>query len=585
MKNFSKLAILLVLSVVYLQTTGSRSKDTTQAKGDFVSQNIVISQFYGGGGVSSSSPYSHDFVELFNRGDQPVSLNGWSVQYASATGTNWLVTPLPNVILQPGQYFLIQYAGNNSGGVSLPNPDMIAPPVTVGSNTFIPNLSSSTGKLVLVNSTDQLPASSCPSSPSIVDLVGYGSSASCYEGARTPNLSATTAGIRNGGGCIDTDSNSSDFTIASPNPRNTSSSTNPCNLASTLQAGGSVTPATTTPGGIVLFTVTVFPATSPPSTNISVTADLTSVGGSSSQQFFDDGTNGDTTAGDNIFSFRYSIPSNSSGGLRSIPVSVADAQGRTTGPTITLNISAPPVNDDPLLLGNPSNATSDVSNENNYLMIKPQYSLSYNRSRATPNWVAWRLDQSWLGSAPRQNDYRPDPDLPAGWYQVTSEDYNNSGYDRGHMCPSADRTRSITDNSATFLMTNFLPQLPANNQGPWEDFESYCRTLANQGFELYIFAGGYGNAGTIAQGRIVVPQYTWKVVLVLPNGDNDLQRINKSTRTIAILVPNQPPLNQNTPWRQFRVSVNQIEALTRFDFFSKVPKNTQEIIERRKDNQ
>ncbi len=585
MKNFNKFAILLVLPVVCFQTIVSKREDTTQAKENFVSQNIVISQFYGGGGVSSSSPYSHDFVELFNRGDQPVSLNGWSVQYASATGTNWLVTPLPNVTLQPGQYFLIQYAGNNSGGASLPNPDMIAPPVTVGSNTFIPNLSSSTGKLALVSSTSQLPASSCPSSPLIVDLVGYGSSASCYEGSRTPNLSATTAGIRNGGGCIDTDSNSSDFTIASPNPRNTSSPTNSCNLASTLQAGGSVTPATTTPGGVVLFTVTVFPATSPPSTGIFVTADLTSIGGPSSQQFFDDGTNGDATAGDNIFSFVYSIPSNSTGGLRSIPVSVTDAQGRSTSPTITLNISAPPVNDDPLLLGNPSNATSDLSNENNYLMIKPQYSLSYNRSRATPNWVAWRLDQSWLGSAPRQNDYRPDPDLPAGWYQVTSEDYSGSGYDRGHMCPSADRTRSVADNSATFLMTNFLPQLPANNQGPWEDFESYCRTLANQGFELYIFAGGYGNAGTIAQGRIVVPQYTWKVVLVLPNGDNDLQRINKSTRTIAILVPNQPPLNQSTPWRQFRVSVNHIEALTGLDFFSKVPKNTQEIIERRKDNQ
>jgi endonuclease G len=339
------------------------------------------------------------------------------------------------------------------------------------------------------------------------------------------------------------------------------------------------------PGGVVTFYVNVVPANSPPSTGISVVADLTSVGGSPNQQFFDDGTNGDTTAGDNIFSFRYTLPSSSSGGQRFIPVSVSDAQGRSASLNISLNISVASPSDNPLLLGNPSNASADISNENNYLMVKPQYTLSYNRSRATPNWVAWRLDQSWLGSAPRQDDFRPDPDLPAGWYQVVPEDYSGSGYDRGHMCPSGDRTRSIVDNSATFLMTNFLPQLPANNQGPWEDFESYCRSLAIQGYELYIFAGGYGNAGTIAQGRIVVPQYTWKVVLVLPNGDNDLQRINKGTRTIAILVPNQPPVNQNAPWRQFRVTVKHIEALTGYDFFSNVPKNTREIIKRRKDTQ
>jgi endonuclease G len=554
-------------------------------KAALISQSIVISQFYGGGGVSSSSQYANDFVELFNRGNQPVSLNGWSVQYASATGSNWLVTPLSNVTLQPGQYYLIQYAGNGAGGVSLPSPDMTAPPVTVGTSTFIPNLSSTTGKLALVSSTVQLPASTCPNDPSIVDFVGYGSSASCFEGQRTNNLSGTTAGLRNGGGCVDTDVNASDFTIAAPTPRNTSSPFNSCNLGGVLQAGGSVSPSTSVPGGVVTFYVNVVPANSPPSTGISVVADLTSVGGSPNQQFFDDGTNGDTTAGDNIFSFRYTLPSSSSGGQRFIPVSISDAQGRSASLNISLNISVASPSDNPLLLGNPSNASADISNENNYLMVKPQYTLSYNRSRATPNWVAWRLDQSWLGSAPRQDDFRPDPDLPAGWYQVVPEDYSGSGYDRGHMCPSGDRTRSIVDNSATFLMTNFLPQLPANNQGPWEDFESYCRSLAIQGYELYIFAGGYGNAGTIAQGRIVVPQYTWKVVLVLPNGDNDLQRINKGTRTIAILVPNQPPVNQNAPWRQFRVTVKHIEALTGYDFFSNVPKNTREIIKRRKDTQ
>ena len=258
---------------------------------------------------------------------------------------------------------------------------------------------------------------------------------------------------------------------------------------------------------------------------------------------------------------------------------------RSASGTIILTINAPTAGEDPLLLGNPSNATPDVANENNYLMQKPQYSLSYNRSRATANWVAWRLDSSWIGSAPRQDDFRPDSTLPAGWYQVTDTDYVGSGYDRGHMTPSGDRTRSIPDNSATFLMTNIVPQLAANNQGSWEEFESYCRTLAQAGNELYIVSGVVGNIGTISNGRIVVPQYTWKVVVVLPNGNNDLQRVTKATRTIAIVVPNFPPLNINAPWRQCRTSVDSVEALTGSSSLSNDPKNTQEIIERRRDRQ
>ena len=112
-----------------------------------------------------------------------------------------------------------------------------------------------------------------------------------------------------------------------------------------------------------------------------------------------------------------------------------------------------------------------------------------------------------------------------------------------------------------------------------------CEVWRSAGNEIYIFSGVLGNVGTIAQGRIVVPEYTWKVVLMLPNGNNDLQRIGKQTRTIAILVPNQPPVNQGSPWRNFRKTVDQIEALTGYDFFSLVPKNTQELIERRRDIQ
>ncbi|HTH32420.1 MAG TPA: lamin tail domain-containing protein, partial [Lacibacter sp.] len=73
------------------------------------SSQVVISQVYGGGG-NTGATYTHDFIELFNRGTNSVSLNGWSVQYASATGTSWAKTDLTNITLAPGQYYLIQQA-------------------------------------------------------------------------------------------------------------------------------------------------------------------------------------------------------------------------------------------------------------------------------------------------------------------------------------------------------------------------------------------------------------------------------------------------------------------------------------------
>jgi len=236
-----------------------------------------------------------------------------------------------------------------------------------------------------------------------------------------------------------------------------------------------------------------------------------------------------------------------------------------------------------LTMGNPSNAVADPAQPTNYLMEKTQYALSYHRDRGTPVWTSWHLDSSWLGSTPRQNDFRADTTLPAGWYQVQGTDYSGSGYDRGHMTPSADRTKTVSDNSATFLMTNMIPQLPANNQGPWADLETYCRTLVGQGNELYIISGGSGSQGTIAAGRVTVPSQTWKVIIVLPAGTNDVSRVTSSTRTIAVIMPNSGSINAD--WRSYRVSVDSVETLTGFDFFSNVPASIQAPIESVVDNQ
>ena len=236
-----------------------------------------------------------------------------------------------------------------------------------------------------------------------------------------------------------------------------------------------------------------------------------------------------------------------------------------------------------LTMGNPSNAVVSVNQPTNYLMEKPQYALSYNRDNGTPNWTSWHLDSSWLGSTSRQDDFRPDATLPSGWYRVTASDYSGSGYDRGHMTPSGDRTSSTANNSATFLMTNMVPQAPNNNQQSWASLENYCRTLTSAGNELYIVSGGHGVSGYIANGRVAIPTTTWKVIIVLPTGTNDAARVTTATRVIAVSIPNNN--NVASDWKQYRTSADYVEQMTGYDFFSNVPVSVQSVIESRIDTQ
>lgn len=232
---------------------------------------------------------------------------------------------------------------------------------------------------------------------------------------------------------------------------------------------------------------------------------------------------------------------------------------------------------DNMAFGNPSDATTSVSNENNYLMVKTYYALSYNRSRATPNWVSWYVGTSSLGSTDRQDDFRADTSLPSGWYQVGSTSYSGSGFDRGHNCPSGDRTSTVTANSATFLMTNMIPQAPTNNQQTWANLENYTRTLVNSGYETYVIMGSYGTGGTgtngtfntIDNGRITVPNRVWKVIVVVPQGSNDVSRVTASTRVIAVNVPNTNSVSSS--WGGYRTTVDAIESATGYNLLSALP--------------
>ncbi len=198
----------VVVAAVVLAASVALLASATPASA--VSPDVVVSQVYGGGG-NSGATLQNDFIELHNRGDAPVSLAGWSVQYASATGATWQVTPLSGTIA-PGRYYLVQEAAGAGGTTPLPTPD------ATGSIA----MSATAGKVALVTTTTALACgASCAGDASVRDFVGYGATASSFEGSGpAPGLSNTTAALRADDGATDTDNNAADFAAGAPNPRN-----------------------------------------------------------------------------------------------------------------------------------------------------------------------------------------------------------------------------------------------------------------------------------------------------------------------------------------------------------------------------
>ncbi len=174
---------------------------------------VAISQVYGGGG-NSGATYKNDFVELRNRGDSAVDVSGWSIQYASASGSTWQRANLAGSI-PAGGFYLIQLAAGSGGTTDLPAPD---------ASGGIP-MSSTAGKVALVSSQNTL-SGACPLGGAMVDFVGFGS-ANCSETAPAPAPSNTRAIARRNDGVSDTDNNSVDFLTADPTPRNSSNAPPP----------------------------------------------------------------------------------------------------------------------------------------------------------------------------------------------------------------------------------------------------------------------------------------------------------------------------------------------------------------------
>lgn len=219
-----------------------------------------------------------------------------------------------------------------------------------------------------------------------------------------------------------------------------------------------------------------------------------------------------------------------------------------------------------------------------YLLIRKQYALQYNSKKNVPDWVSSNLNASEFGDTERkQGQFMSDPALPPQFYHVKHQDYSGSGYDRGHMVRSEERTASREDNDATFYTTNLLPQFHDMNAGPWLRLEEFCQFLATRKKkELYIMCGGIfdQNYQTIGKrNNVAVPKACYKIIVVLESGQG-IANVNANTPVIAAIIPNIEGIERNQ-WRQYQTTVDDIEQQTGIDFLTAVPENIQKAIESR----
>lgn len=228
---------------------------------------------------------------------------------------------------------------------------------------------------------------------------------------------------------------------------------------------------------------------------------------------------------------------------------------------------------------------TDADPRDDLLLRRRQYAVSYNPVTHNPNWVSYNLSAYWYGAVPRHKGmFLPDPLLPADGFRTTHKDYTNSGFDRGHMCRSEERTRTDEDNLTTFYMTNVIPQRHGLNAGPWLKLEDYCMELCkDRNKELFVITGPVYEGQASMIGRdIRVPSACFKVVVVLPKG-HDRQSVTSQTRVIAVIMPNTDEVSRDS-WQPYLCTVRDVERRTGYDLLSALPDSLRKVLETRIDS-
>lgn len=224
---------------------------------------------------------------------------------------------------------------------------------------------------------------------------------------------------------------------------------------------------------------------------------------------------------------------------------------------------------------------TDDNPVDDYIVLRHQYAISYNPNKGEPNWVSYELNASWYGDAERYDgNFITDNTLPELFTKIKHDDYTNSGYDRGHMVRSEERTRNDDDNKSTFYMTNIIPQTPDLNRGVWLDFEYYCEDLCKkENKELFVITGGIFHSDSTLKGfgKVSVPDSCYKIVVVLDSGKT-IRDISNTTTVIAVVMPNIAGIRSDD-WEKYRTTVRRIESSTKYNYLSFVKDDIQNVIE------
>lgn len=262
-----------------------------------------------------------------------------------------------------------------------------------------------------------------------------------------------------------------------------------------------------------------------------------------------------------------------SGPWTSVPGNGSSASSYFRSDTAGLEIS------EHLGLGIPDD--SSIGKLRKWLLVRGQFASSYDSGKKGARWTSWTLDSEDFGSATRASTFKTDPELPAGTPQATNNDYLRSGFSRGHLCPSADRTKSDADNNATFILTNILPQTSQNNAGPWLELENETRSIARLGKRLIVVAGPiYDESGETVGEGVAVPSAFFKVVVALDDEPTP-EAVTEDARIYAVIMPNTTSITGK--WREYQVTVREVEEAAGLSLLSDVPVEVQDLIENRID--
>jgi endonuclease G len=222
---------------------------------------------------------------------------------------------------------------------------------------------------------------------------------------------------------------------------------------------------------------------------------------------------------------------------------------------------------------------TDGDDSDDYIVSRDAYVLSYNHVRRDPNWVSWHLAATDIGSVGRSGSFAEDPSLPSSVTHATLADFSGSGFQRGHLCPSADRTTTTAENQMTFYLTNVVPQTSQSNEHTWLTLETHERELVQaDGKEVYIIAGPIfdDHPSTIGTDKVQVPAEMFKIIVIVDEGSS-VDRIDSSTPVIAVRIPDTTSVSGS--WTNYRTTIADLQTATGYDFLSALPADVQAALE------